>query len=244
VIDSYAEGIIEKAEFEPRLGRLRQRAAALAAQLDQIEAAAVGEQELRLIVGRLGEFAQQVQQGLAAADLITKRAIMQSVVKRVEVGLEQVTVVFRVTAGPFELRPNRGSVVDYAHYGERVNPGRFHGDMGTCSSEQPVGETEQISSDPTEGAELLVERAIRAGREQAGDHGALVDIEAACAGNDNIHRHPPRTGWTSNGGVCGIQTFCCVLPWMGATDGGAVRRPGSAFLRARGTSQLDLYRLP
>ena len=40
LIDSYAEGLIEKAEFEPRITRLRQRIAALEEQAQQLAQAA------------------------------------------------------------------------------------------------------------------------------------------------------------------------------------------------------------
>ena len=125
LIDSYAEGLIEKAEFEPRLARLRQRAASLATQVAQLQAAVAREQELRVIIGRVEEFAAKVQQGLAEADWITRREIIQAMVKRVEVGYDQINIVFRVTADPFRVSPNQG---DLQHYGERVDSCGLHRD--------------------------------------------------------------------------------------------------------------------
>ena len=58
LIDSYAEGLIDKHEFEPRITRLRQRLAALggaSANSSQDEAAL--HTELQLIIGRLEDFA-------------------------------------------------------------------------------------------------------------------------------------------------------------------------------------------
>ena len=85
LIDSYAEGLIEKHEFEPRITRLRQRLIALEEQAQQLQDEAALQTELRLIIGRLEDFAAQVDNGLAAADWISKREMIRALVKRVEV---------------------------------------------------------------------------------------------------------------------------------------------------------------
>jgi site-specific DNA recombinase len=108
LIDSYAEGLIEKAEFEPRITRLRQRIADLEGQVRQLAQAAAVQDELRRIIGRLDTFAAQVRDGLAEADWLKRREIIRALVKRVEVGDEEVNVVFRVGADPFVERPDRG----------------------------------------------------------------------------------------------------------------------------------------
>jgi site-specific DNA recombinase len=100
LIDSYTEGLIGKEEFEPRLGRLRQRIAALEqhAQQDADEAAAA--HDLHVLVGRLDEFAAKVRAGLADADWHLRREIIRALVKEIEVTTEQITVVFRVGPPP------------------------------------------------------------------------------------------------------------------------------------------------
>ena len=57
------------------------------------------EQELRLMVGRLQEFADQVHDGLQKADWHTRRAIIRAVVKRVEVEAEMIRVIYRISPG-------------------------------------------------------------------------------------------------------------------------------------------------
>jgi site-specific DNA recombinase len=110
LIDSYTEGLIEKQEFEPRIGRLRQRLADLQTQAQQITDEIAHEAELRLVITRLEEFAAKVKDGLAEADWPTKRELIRALVKRVEIGKEEVNVVFRVTPDPFDLSPERGSL--------------------------------------------------------------------------------------------------------------------------------------
>src|SRR5262249_45677041 len=57
LIDSYADGFVEKDEFEPRVARLRQRLTVLDAQACQIADALAAQRELRLVIGRLEDFA-------------------------------------------------------------------------------------------------------------------------------------------------------------------------------------------
>jgi site-specific DNA recombinase len=119
LIDSYAEGLIEKAEFEPRISRLRERMAALEEQAQQLAQAATLQDDLRLIIGRLDEFAARVKGGLAEADWPTKRELIRALVKRVEVGKEDVNIVFRVSPDPFVESPDRGVL---QHCGRRAQP--------------------------------------------------------------------------------------------------------------------------
>ena len=100
LIDSYAEGLIDKAAFEPRIARMRERLMQIEEQAQQINDDASLEQELRLILGRLDEFALRVNNGLDQADWSTRREIIRALVKRVEIDQEQVRVVFRVNPPP------------------------------------------------------------------------------------------------------------------------------------------------
>ena len=100
LIDSYAEGLIDKAEFEPRIARMRERLMQIEAQAQQMKDEASLEHELTLILGRLDEFAARVKNGLHEADWLTRREIIRALVKRVEIDQEQVRVVFRVNPPP------------------------------------------------------------------------------------------------------------------------------------------------
>ena len=110
LIDSYAEGLIDKQEFEPRITRLRQRLTALEEQAQQLQDEAALHTELRRIIGRLEDFAAQVHDGLAAADWTSKRELIRALVKRVEVTQDQVNVVFRVDQHPADPDPGKKSL--------------------------------------------------------------------------------------------------------------------------------------
>ena len=110
LIDSYAEGLIEKQEFEPRVTRLRQRITHVEAQCHQLAEAETLQRELQLIVGRVEEFATQVHQNLETLEWHRKREILRALVRRVEIGLDQVQVVFRVDAFAGEADPEKKSL--------------------------------------------------------------------------------------------------------------------------------------
>jgi len=108
LIDSYADGLLERKEFEPRLQAARQRLARLEEEARVAADAAARQAELRLLVGRLEEFATQVQAGLGEADWGTRREIIRALVRQIEVGDEEIRIVYRIAPAPFVERPNRG----------------------------------------------------------------------------------------------------------------------------------------
>ena len=123
LIDSYAEGFIDKEEFEPRIARLRQRLASLEEQARQLADEATLHQDLRLLIGRLEEFAGQVSQHLDAADWDASRELIRTIVARVEIDQTQVRVVFRVPPDPFVPSPEQGFLPD--RWGRDLAAARF-----------------------------------------------------------------------------------------------------------------------
>jgi site-specific DNA recombinase len=110
LIDSYAEGLLDKHEFAPRLLRLRQRIGHLDDQRRQLVDEAALHTELQLIIGRLEDFATKVHTGLAGADWTHKRDLIRALVKRVEVAQDQVNIVFRIDPYTGESDPEKKSL--------------------------------------------------------------------------------------------------------------------------------------
>jgi site-specific DNA recombinase len=100
LIDSYADGLIDKGEFEPRIARMRERLKQIEEQAQQVKDEASLEHELTLILGRFDEFTARIKTGLHDADWQTRREIIRALVKRVEIDQEQLRVVFRVNPPP------------------------------------------------------------------------------------------------------------------------------------------------
>ena len=89
---------MDKQACEPRVTRLRQRMAHVDTQCQQLAEAETLQRELQLIVSRVEEFAAQVHQNLETLEWHRQREILRALVQRVEIGLDQVRVVFRVEA--------------------------------------------------------------------------------------------------------------------------------------------------
>jgi site-specific DNA recombinase len=108
LIDAYGDGLIDKEEFEPRIRGARQHLEKLQAETRSQEELQVQIREIRMVVGELEEFSKRVHGGLENADQETRRRIIARLVKRVEVGEEEIRVVYRVGCTPFEPAPGGG----------------------------------------------------------------------------------------------------------------------------------------
>ena len=125
LIDAYGDGLLERTEFEPRIRNARDRLAKLEAEAKTQTEQETQKRDIRLAIGQLQDFADRVKQGLGEADWMRRREIVQALVKRVEVGIEGVRVVYRVAPDPFADSPDRGIMQhcwrrDLAAAGQRV----------------------------------------------------------------------------------------------------------------------------
>jgi site-specific DNA recombinase len=109
LIDSYAEGVIDKGEFEPRLVGFRQRLGGLEERRRALFDRTSLETTLTLLVGRLEDFAGHVRNKLEAFDWHQRRDLIRLLVKRVEIDHTDITVVFRVTPLPDGHDPDIGN---------------------------------------------------------------------------------------------------------------------------------------
>jgi site-specific DNA recombinase len=154
LIDSYAEALIEKHEFEPRITRLRQRIAHVEAQRQQLAEEDALHTDLRLIIGRLEDFAAQVQEGLVEADWSRKREMIRALVKRVEVAYDQVKVVFRIEPRPGDPSPEKKSLQDC-----RGSNHPTLWDTGVGSRKEPVLQYTGLEKLPDEVKHVLIGNA-------------------------------------------------------------------------------------
>src|SRR3954470_2976571 len=110
MIAAYGDGLLEKTEFEPRVLAARGRLAKLESECQRRADEEDREAELRLVIGRLEEFARRVSQGLRGPDWETRREIVRALVKKVEIDEQEVRIVYRVGPSPFEGRPQQGGL--------------------------------------------------------------------------------------------------------------------------------------
>ena len=112
LVDAYTEELIDRQEFEPRIRQARQRLEKLHEQAQAQTDAETQYKELKVIIGSLQEFAHRIQGGLQEADWATRRQLIQTLVKQVEVGQKEVHIVYRVNPPPFVEPPEKGGLQD------------------------------------------------------------------------------------------------------------------------------------
>jgi site-specific DNA recombinase len=109
LIDSYTEGVIEKTDFDPKMGQIKVKLEQIDRQIAASREHAAGQCELFLVINRLEEFAAAVNDRLSTIDFTTKREIIRALVKRIEIHKDEIVVVFRVDPDP-RLQSPDGSV--------------------------------------------------------------------------------------------------------------------------------------
>ncbi|MDF2782286.1 MAG: recombinase, partial [Geminicoccaceae bacterium] len=168
LIDSYAEGVLDPAEFKPRVAGLKIRVARLEERRRAAAEAADAERELTLVVGRLEDFAATVRHGLDELDWHGRRDIIRSLVRRIEIDRSRVEVVFRVPPRSGDRGPNS---VD--HLGSRQH----------CTSDHHPAAREH-------------DEALAAGRadEFPGHAVAGEERAAAACGKAEVHPGEPQRG--------------------------------------------------
>jgi len=134
LIDAYGEGLMEKSEFEPRIKSARTQLAQWQEQLQQQIDQQTRAREMRLLIDNLQTFSRQVASGLENADWATRRQIITTLVKRVEIEPNQVTIVYRVNLDPFDPSPRRGIM----HYRSARQSAPNHATSRRCKTNPPL----------------------------------------------------------------------------------------------------------
>jgi len=96
LIDTYSEGAIEKEQFTPRLSRTKARIAELEARIREQSEGAGRRQELQSLVDHFRKLATHLGPAVENADWSRRREIIRSLVERVDIGLADIAIVFRV----------------------------------------------------------------------------------------------------------------------------------------------------
>lgn len=96
MIDGYADGLIEKREFEPRIKKTRAKLNQVETQMKKVADAAEADRQLRLLIVQFGDFSSRIKSKLEELDWDAKRNVIRAIVKRVEVDKDAVSVTFRI----------------------------------------------------------------------------------------------------------------------------------------------------
>ena len=112
LIDAYSDGLLEKSEFDPRIRESRERLARLVTEAQATAEQERDDAEFAAAFVQLETFAAQIRDGLADANWDTRRAILRTLIKKVELGKETIRIVYKVSPRPFDQGPNRGPLQD------------------------------------------------------------------------------------------------------------------------------------
>jgi site-specific DNA recombinase len=83
----------------------RERLARLEMEAQASADVAARRAEFRLVLGKLQEFAGKIQSGLDKAEPATQREVIRALVKQIDIGDEDIRIVYRVPPIPFVERP-------------------------------------------------------------------------------------------------------------------------------------------
>jgi site-specific DNA recombinase len=112
LIDAYQDGLIERTEFEPRLRYSKERLSHLDEQIATLSREQKRVRDLQLVICQVETFAKMVEGRLEQADFQMKRDVIRTLVKHIEIGEQEVKVVYRVDGLPFAQARERGFLQD------------------------------------------------------------------------------------------------------------------------------------
>jgi len=139
LVDAYEDGLIDKSEFEPRMRKSKERLAKLQGEFEKQQKEESGQNAIKLVISCIKEFAHKVNNNLEGADWMTKREIMRSLVKHIEVDEESVRVVYKVPPSPFVQAPEKGRLQDCLRRGQPP-AGQYCTTWARCSAWNPTSD--------------------------------------------------------------------------------------------------------
>ena len=97
LIDSFAEGLIEKDQFASRMARTKSRIGDLDSRIRAYAGDVDQREHLRVAMNRLRELAVTVGPELGSADWQRRREIIRTVVQRIDIDTHIIKIIFRVS---------------------------------------------------------------------------------------------------------------------------------------------------
>ena len=100
LVDGYAEGLIDKAQFTSRISRTKDRIEEIEKRIDATSDHLNRRQQLQLLSSRLEELARHLGHHLEDTEWNSRREVIRALVQRIEIGPSAVTIVPRFSAAP------------------------------------------------------------------------------------------------------------------------------------------------
>ena len=113
LIDAYADGVVNRQEFDPRIERARKRLSDLAAKLKALQSQTREQAALREALACLDNFADTIHANLDHADWSTRREILRTLIERVVIEPNQIRIVYRINFPLFAKKASKEKVLHF-----------------------------------------------------------------------------------------------------------------------------------
>ena len=117
LIDAYADGVLERDEFEPRLERARKRLSALQTKLNTLQSQTREQAALRDALECLDSFSEAISTNLDQADWETRREILRTLIDRIVVEPSKVRIVYRINFPLFVKKTSNEKILHFCWRG-------------------------------------------------------------------------------------------------------------------------------
>jgi site-specific DNA recombinase len=116
LIDAYADGVLARGEFDPRLERARHRLSTLNEQLATLETESREQSALREALACLDSFTDSIASNLETADWTTRREVLRTLIDRVLIEQEQIRIVYRINFPLFAKKASKVGKEKVLHF--------------------------------------------------------------------------------------------------------------------------------
>ncbi len=116
LIDAYADGVVDREEFEPRIERARKRLLDFETKLKALQSRAQEQTVLREALECLDSFSETIHNHLDQADWTTRREILRTLVERVVIEPHQIRIVYRINFPLFAKNASTASKKKVLHF--------------------------------------------------------------------------------------------------------------------------------
>jgi site-specific DNA recombinase len=116
LIDAYADGVLTRQEFEPRVERARKRLADLEAKLETLQTQTREQASLREALACLDSFADTIHTNLDEADWTTRREILRTLIDRIVIEADQIRIVYRINFPLFAKKASNAGTERVLHF--------------------------------------------------------------------------------------------------------------------------------
>ena len=116
MIDAYADGLLSKQEFEPRIKKGKQRLMKLEREQKNQADEEMQRNNLKVIVGCMQEFSEKIEKGIKGLDWEAKRKIICAIVKQIEIDDDEVQIIYKLSPNNLPQNQKKESLLYCSRY--------------------------------------------------------------------------------------------------------------------------------